>query len=42
MDVVFLFDEGAEGVGVVDDGFAVLAPVEEVVRRTVEQQAEAF
>jgi hypothetical protein len=38
----FVFDEGAEGVGVVDDGFAVLAPVEKVVRRAVEQQAEAF
>ena len=42
MDVIFLFCERAEGVGVVDDGFAVLAPVEEVVRRTVQQQAEAF
>ena len=42
MDIVFLFDEGAEGVGVVDDGCAVLAPVEKVVRRTVEQQTEAF
>jgi hypothetical protein len=28
--------------GVVDDGFAVLAPVEKVVRRAARQQAEAF
>ena len=35
MDVVGLFGEGAEGVGVVDDGFAVLAPVKKVVRRAV-------
>ena len=34
--------EGAEGVGVVDDGFVVLAPLEKVVRRAVESQAEAF
>ncbi len=35
LDVVFLFGEGAEGVGVVDDGFASGAPVERVVRREI-------
>ena len=33
LDVVFLFDEGAEGVGVVDDGFASDAPVESITKR---------
>ena len=42
MDVVFLFGEGAPALGFVDDGLRILAPVEKVVRRAVEQQAEAF
>ena len=42
MDVVFLFGEGAEGVGVVDDGFASSAPVEKVVRRAVKGLSVRF